>query len=222
MASLPRLVCLSVLSALIVRPASAAHSIAVKDLVPGDGVPKFEGPTLPVPELNAVSIGAVDVFDDPSAADEIHLPPDDKWVLLDARAVITSGIQRCHGLLTAARSRTSGTWNSIFSNVQSEFSGSTIRWTEPGYDFKACSGNTLAFVIRGRDDIHVCSAVLYGNLRQFSEPKPLGQIFIHEAAHLEGYWDECEASRVEVNGMKASGEGIAFRNGYLDRCGIVP
>lgn len=213
---------LSLLAAALAGPAAASVSLAVTDLVAKDGVPQFNPATIPVPDTRPTSIGPIDVFDDPSAADEIHLPLSGAPVFRPGDPVISAGIRRAHGLLIAARNNTSGTWTSIFTNVRNEFLGSTIHWTEPGYDFKACTGNMLAFLIRGRADIYVCAGVLYGDLHRYGEPKPLGQIFIHQAAHLEGYWDECETSQVEIGAMRASGEGIAYRNGYLDRCGIDP
>jgi hypothetical protein len=51
--------------------------------------------------------------------------------------------------------------------------------------------------------------------------KYLAQILIHEGAHTARYFSECKATEIELVGMKLSGAGVQFVNGYWEQCGIT-
>jgi hypothetical protein len=84
-----------------------------------------------------------------------------------------------------------------------------------GREFTRCGETTLAYVVPGLSrSIHLCKLVLA------ESHNSIAQTLIHEAAHLAGYMNECDATILEVAAMKSSGVGLAYRNGYMDRCGL--
>ena len=164
-----------------------------------------------------VQVAAPDVLTDPSSADEVR----SATLQFDSQALnadnnINAGIQQSDSILTLARVNSSGNWRSIFTNVQGRLNGTKVTWPNRGQDFKVCGANTLAFVIRGVNKVHLCARLAYGG----QSINYLAQTLIHEGAHLAQYWNECEATRVEVNAMRVSGVGLVFRNGYMANCGI--
>jgi|CXWL01.1.fsa_nt_gi hypothetical protein len=196
--------------------AFAAQEIKVSDVVT-PLVETFNEAAVLAPEIDGVELAAPDVLTDPSSADEVRsatLQFDSQ--ALNADGNIRAGIENSHSILNTAREKSSGNWRSIFTNVQGRLNGTTVTWPNRGQDFKACRANTLAFVIRGINKIHLCAGLAHGG----QSANYLAQTLIHEGAHLAQFWNECEATKVEVNAMRVSGVGLAFRNGYMAKCGI--
>lgn len=79
-----------------------------------------------------------------------------------------------------------------------------------------CRPGRLAFVYlyRRSPEIYLCERYLT------LTPTQKAQTLIHEATHLAGVHDECEVTRLEVETMTASGEGLTYRNSYVRSCGI--
>ena len=196
--------------------AFAAQEIKVSDVVSQFVAPQ-SATVLMAPEMSGVTIAAPDVLTDPSSADEIRnatLQFDRQST--DSTGGVNAGIRKSHSILSSARGNSSGTWPGIFGNVQGRLRGTTVTWPNSGQDFRACSANTLAFVIRGINKIHLCARVARGSVSE----NYMAQVLIHESAHLAQYLNECDATRVEVNAMRTSGAGLAFRNGYMTQCRI--
>jgi hypothetical protein len=86
-----------------------------------------------------------------------------------------------------------------------------------GHDLRTCieESAVLAFVnLVSPHTIHICARA-----RSASEKK-LSQVLVHETAHVAGVHDECAATEIEVQVMRASGARLPFRNGYMKNCGI--
>ena len=196
--------------------AFAAQEIVVSNVVTPLVTSQSET-VIMAPEMGAIKIDADDVLTDPTSADEVR----SATMQFDRQSMeftsdVKGGISKSHSILSSARTKSSGKWPGIFSNVQGKLGRTTVTWPSRGQNFKACGANVLAFVIRGVNKIHLCAQVAHGN----PSVNYMAQILIHESAHLALYWDECDATRVEVNAMRSSGAGLAFRNGYMTRCGI--
>ena len=192
----------------------AAQKISVQDTV--DVKPEEGQPNQPVSALgeDLPQVKAPDVLDDPDAANEkiSHLGASIKL----NREGINEGIKMTIRVLYAARAKADSKWKGIFSGVQNSFLRSQIAWPKAGFDFNACDEGVLAFVIRGDRTIHLCSALAYG----FGSADYFAQVFVHESSHINGYFNECDATRIEVNAMRLAGHDLAFKNGYMERCGI--
>jgi hypothetical protein len=105
----------------------------------------------------------------------------------------------------------------LFSAMETALGRAKIDVPPPGRDLRACTQDpaTLAFVNSlDRGIIHVCARAASA-----SESR-LGQVLIHETAHVVGINDECDATRVEVAVQRSSSGRLPFRNGYMERCGI--
>ena len=109
----------------------------------------------------------------------------------------------------------------FFNEIAGILAYSPIVWPEPDIEeFDLCMEDSgiLAFVVPDfSENIFLCGRLV--SLPDLSL-KALGQILIHESVHLAGYRDECAATLIEVRAMQRSGQGLAFRNGYMDKCGI--
>lgn len=203
-------------------PAAAAESLNVADVLDPaelsfaaqtEGVrPAIPGAVVP----DSAHEHGVDVIDDPRGADERPSDVEPRFDAAGTRDTVGRWSRRAFSVLAAARGAAGGPWRGIFSAVSGALSRSQVSWPAPGRDFQACGESTLAFVFRGGSTIHLCARVAHGRVSD----KAAAQILIHEAAHVQGYYNECEATRVEVNAMTLSGEGLAFRNDYMPRCGI--
>ncbi|MBI5631562.1 MAG: hypothetical protein HY921_11845 [Elusimicrobia bacterium] len=175
-----------------------------------------------VPELGLPSktqIKAVDVYDDPlMAVDDVQLTSGPQAASV-GQSTVDAGSSRAGRILRAAASSSRASYSSaqIFNNVYSSLYSTLISWPNPGYEFRGCKEGTLAFVLSGTNMIYLCSRSVYGS---YSGSHSLAQILIHESAHLTGYWNECDATVVEVAAMRFSGEGLAFQNGYMRQCGL--
>lgn len=71
------------------------------------------------------------------------------------------------------------------------------------------TANTFAFNIRGTNDIYLCP--LFGREGIFAQ----AQILIHEASHVAGFHDECQATNIELGAMHRASLWPPFPNGYL-------
>lgn len=104
--------------------------------------------------------------------------------------------------------------NELVLKVFAAIPGTPVVWPQAGYDYKACGSNTLAFVIRGLKKIHICRGVMDLGVSSAW----MGQLIIHEMAHIIGLFDECNATVIEVVSMMYSSYGLQFKNGYYSRC----
>ena len=120
-------------------------------------------------------------------------------------------------ILKLASSKSSGQAKEVFDSVAKALEHVHFDYPEPGHDLQQCARerDVLAFVITyDPSQIHFCRRAL----QPFGQKK-LAQILIHETSHVIGVTDECEATRIEVAAMRAT-RGLAFKNGYWDRCRI--
>lgn len=122
-------------------------------------------------------------------------------------------------VLSLASDYDHGKYNDLFDSLAPFIWKADIKWPKNGYDFKGCDENTLAFVIlkggKPLQTIYLCANAI----ENYSAGKSMAQILIHETAHLAGFSDECDATTIEVGAMLFSGEGLAFRNAYMEKCG---
>ena len=126
--------------------------------------------------------------------------------------------RKAEGILRSAAERAGDTQTrEIFRTMETALGRAKIDMPPAGHELKACARDrrTLAFVnMLERGVIHVC-----GRAAGASENR-LGQILIHETAHLVGIEDECSATRIEVAAQRGTGHRLSFRNGYMKGCGI--
>lgn len=156
-----------------------------------------------------------DVFDDPRAADEIEVQIEAQS-LLGRNEFVKQGRAISFTILAKAKENTNSSfWSSLYGKITNILDDRDIIWPKPGFDLRACGENILAFVIpKFSRNIFLCA-------HSFSmSTKALGQTLIHESSHLVGYMNECDATRIEVNAMIGSGDGLEYRNIYMDKCGI--
>ncbi len=110
----------------------------------------------------------------------------------------------------------------MYSTLYKTLEGAPIAAPERGQEHPGCARPILAYAYvpqNGRKidpTIYICGWVVQDAF--YSQPKALGQTMIHESAHLSGVSDECDTTQIEIDAMRDSGEGIAFRNGYIDDC----
>lgn len=201
---------------------------ATKFLGMGLGVLGFTGMVWAGPSLPLVT----DVRTDPAAKEEVPIEPsspDFKGLfglstsgpveLVDMGATVTDAVfQSAHKHLAVSREVRRQKWGSLMLNVQSSFQTAQIVIPSEGTDFKSCIENqgTLAFVMLGEPVIYVCRGALTGDYDRLG----MGQILAHEAAHVYGIADECEATSVEITAMRESRYGLQFKNGYYEKCGF--
>lgn len=164
----------------------------------------------------AISAEAPDVINDPDAGTEVisHLPP--RFTSHSTDETVTLWTRRADSILERARAKNDADWNPVFKGVRRALGRATIKWPRPGMDLRGCKDRVLAFVIPFVPTIHLCAGAVYGVYGE----KGMAQILIHESAHVARHFDECDATRIEVNAMRMADEGIAFRNGYWQRCGM--
>lgn len=117
-------------------------------------------------------------------------------------------------ILRAAAIKAPKSLKTTFVQMANILNRADVRIPPAGYDFNRCGETTLAYVVpRVSKTIFLCRLVLSGSSIEIT------QTLIHEAAHLVGYLNECHATAMEVAAMRLSGVGLAYRNGYMDRCG---
>jgi len=100
------------------------------------------------------------------------------------------------------------------SNTADAVYDARVNFPHEGYDYNKCGGSTLAYAYPG-GNIYLC-AVLLDN----GDPDAIIQTIIHEGAHVAGYRNECTATKIEVVTMRTAGGGLAYRNDYMNPCGI--
>lgn len=155
---------------------------------------------------------ATDVIRDPQGANLITIETPDSAFLEDRGTLVQQNREASRLILSQASQI-----DYFYSRILNALNHSQILYPQPGYDFQGCKNDILAFVLtHQRYRIYVCAASFVRFPTYW-----MGQVFIHESAHVAGYGDECDATRIEVGAMRASGRDIFFRNGYMDRCGIT-
>lgn len=179
-----------------------------------------------VPGLSSESahypyIPGVDVLTDPHAADLVESNSEAAgYTEAEAVSKISAGRSTALTYISQARQnpKMSADVLTILGQLSTKLSATPIVYPTPGQDFKGCDEGTLAFVIPSKSNrMFICAYVLN---TEFSEAKPFAQIMSHETAHLIGYHNECDATLIELLVMFGSGEGTAFRNGYVSKCGF--
>ncbi|MBI3552584.1 MAG: hypothetical protein HY077_08690 [Elusimicrobia bacterium] len=131
---------------------------------------------------------------------------------------VESRILAADSILDAAESNSAPYWAMIMHNTHEALLGASIVIPDYDSDFAACTTGTVGFVYMGTSDIYLCNDTVYGP--DSSNQNFVAQVLAHESAHVEGYDNECDASAVEMQAMNASGAGLAFRNWYMDQCGL--
>ena len=163
-----------------------------------------------------------DVFTNPNSIDQVVHPMSRMNILfpedysIEAReSLVAEGRTLAQQILGEAAPRVS---TRLLWNVLGSLNGSKITYPKPGYDFRACEGGMLAFVyFHGNSpehNIYLCSLVLNRGVTV------VAQTLAHESGHVNGFRNECDATRIEVTAMRFSGRDLAFRNGYMSSCGI--
>jgi hypothetical protein len=118
-------------------------------------------------------------------------------------------------ILRVAAARVPSGLQMTFLKMANILDNATILIAPEGTEFTRCGESTLAYVVPALSrSIHLCRL---GTTRPATE---IAQTLIHEAAHLVGYMNECDASTFEAAAMIQSGLGLSYRNGYMDRCGL--
>lgn len=105
----------------------------------------------------------------------------------------------------------------LFGSMANALGRASLDVPPPGRDLKACveDPRTLAYVNTLTPGvIHICARA------SRASAKRLGQVLIHETAHVVGVHDECAATRIEVAVQRAAGGRLSFKNGYMKGCGI--
>ena len=100
---------------------------------------------------------------------------------------------------------------------------SMMRWPKTGTNFRHCDESKVpvAFTLPRDFDfrnIFLCHKTLF----EYFQERILSQILIHEAIHLAGVVDECEASVLEKKVMYAGSGGLSYYTSHMRRCGIEP
>lgn len=130
----------------------------------------------------------------------------------ESRALALNILSRAYPVeLAQPESRTN-----LKARIYQRLSRAKIFYVSSAENFPDCGPGGLAFVYprRRNPEIYLCE--FYKTLR----PSQKAQTLIHESAHLAGIIDECDATQVEVEAMRASGEGLGYRNRYVRRCQI--
>ena len=163
-----------------------------------------------------------DVLTDPGAVEQV-LRKDasfdenylQEFVIGQRDQLVNEGIAFARNAFTDAAPKAS---NNLLWRVLSNLKASQVIYPKPGHDFGGCKENILAFVMfHGcvpEHNIYLCHRVLQSSVHA------VGQTISHESAHTTGFFNECDATKIEVATMRLSGRGLAFRNGYMDRCGL--
>ncbi len=178
----------------------------------------------------ALAHAAPDFMDDPNSDRQVPVeaPPQSAFLNLQPTATPRSetGIQRwvedgkgrALRILTASAERTKDAdQRTLFTSVYYSLLGADIQWPQDHKDFEGCRKNVLAFVKVKSNTISLCRTIVHD--RDF-DSRSLAQVLVHEGVHVDGYRDECVATRVEVASMRLSRAGLQFQNDYWKRCGM--
>ncbi len=121
-------------------------------------------------------------------------------------------------ILNTAASHSQPPESTLFQNLGIELAKVNYDIPAPGEDLRQCVKDkaVLAFVMTNSPEtIHICSRAL-----QNTSKNKMAQILIHEISHVAGVHNECMATKIEVTAMRMSGKDLAFKNGYMQACGI--
>lgn len=130
----------------------------------------------------------------------------------------TNLVTKTKALLQKAEEKTdSEAERSLFKRMENALTQSSLEVPKSGYDHKACleDFSVLAFV-----NMLVPNKIFICRRTASASESRLSQVLIHEAAHLVGVHDECDATRVEVAVMRAAKNRLPFKNGYMEDCGV--
>lgn len=157
-----------------------------------------------------------DFIPNPDAAD--HVPTEEPEEMQITKTGFEVAKQLAISLLNIAAEQSSPPESRLFQSLSQALSTVHFDLPPPGQDLRQCVRDkaVLAFVmVADPKTIHVCARSLKG-----TNNKKLSQVLIHEASHTIGVHDECMATKIEISVMRVAAKGLAFRNGYMDRCGL--
>ena len=124
-----------------------------------------------------------------------------------AQALAKSIVRKAHSNASVSGLR------SLYSSIYTKVSN-PILLPAKGKDFELCRGAMVAYTVpRLSPYIYLCARSLY-----FDE-LGVAQTLIHEAAHLAGYINECDATRIERAAMRSAGY-TPYTNDYVTPCGL--
>ena len=119
-------------------------------------------------------------------------------------------------ILKAAAKNSKGHKSAIFSRMAQTLDRTALAMAPNGRNFSQCRPNVLSFMAHGSPYriIYVCQHLI-------AQPSiVISQTLIHETAHLIGYTNDCDATRLEIEAMVKSGEPQYYENLYVERCGL--
>lgn len=117
-------------------------------------------------------------------------------------------------------SRISTSARSKYSEVYSALKNAIIKWPDPGNEFKQClvtnegNGQTFkgcaAYAVISQGTMWLCNKILV-------QEYYVVETMIHEAAHLAGYGNECDATLIEYSALNHAGRTVY---GNIYKCGF--
>lgn len=159
---------------------------------------------------------APDVFDDPPPGDELRT----QNALFGPRIgaeLVAAALEKTLAMLAIAGAQAPAADRGAFERIAAALAQARIDWPAPGRQFASCrKDERQAYVIYRTKELRLCHDAVHNR----PPVNYLVQLLVHEGAHLVDIRDECEATRLEVAAMRLSGEGIEFRNAYMERCGL--
>ncbi len=135
--------------------------------------------------------------------------------------MIDDGVAIAKDILQQAEQNTDDAdWKRLFQKLYKRIATngvSVIHHESPSEDFVGCTDNTIAFTQAGLHprDIYICQLAF-----DQGGATAMAQTLIHEAAHLIGFSNECQATKIERGAMLISDYGVQYRNGYFTSCGF--
>lgn len=177
-------------------------------------VPASEAPVaVGVSRLGGISIAAPDILTDAQYA-EIQKTPAESYFGEDKARFTPSVKARVANILSRNAAR--GEYRGVYSRMyQRWMRGVPVRMASGPKDFAACDQTTLAYTYSGGGSpIYLCRT----EIREYSEIHTVESL-IHEMAHVVGYDDECDATRLERTALQKLGM-TPFTNGYVAKCGL--
>jgi flagellar biosynthesis/type III secretory pathway protein FliH len=165
------------------------------------------------------SVSGPDFIQSPDAANLVEDPDQTRGLQFAIKSSsMSSAKKKTVVLLKKAVERTSSESDrALLEKMRQVLENSNIAIPKEGHDHKACLGDSavLAFVNQLiPNKIFVCKRAAAASENR------LTQVLIHEAAHLAGVFDECDATKVEVAVVRSMQKRLSFKNGYMERCGI--
>jgi hypothetical protein len=181
-------------------------------------LPRFSVEGVDKPELSSAEATRQVKNNDPWMAWDFskNLVPETFSFATTVREWVSVGTVKAFQILSSSL-LSSSPYASVYPRVYAGLRISDIKWPVTGYDFGGCTPGTLAFVVRGGTTIHLCSIVITSAAIQVMG---LAQTLVHEAAHVAGFYNECDATKLEVSAMRLAAGGLAYVNDYVAQCGI--